>query len=173
MEYILIIMLVGAFSFSAWWDTVWIAGIGFIIYMAVNFIFTDMSHMAFLMNWMNMLAFSVFSLAVGAMWSLWKWRKWMKSDWVQKHLREAKTNYDTGSQSLQRGITFKDSENFPSLAKPSQNVERIISWIVLWPFSIIIYFFEDFLMDIGRWIYNKLGKVYVRITDSALPEDMR
>ena len=66
---------------------------------------------------------------------------------------------------------FRESIYFPSLAQPSQNVERIVTWITLWPFSMIVYFFEDFLMDIGRWIYERLGKVYVRITDAAIPDD--
>ena len=37
----------------------------------------------------------------------------------------------------------------------------------------IVYFFEDFLVDIARWIYERLVKVYQRITLAAMPDSMK
>jgi hypothetical protein len=44
---------------------------------------------------------------------------------------------------------------------------------MLWPFSMIVYFFEDFLMDIATWVYKRLVLVYRRITLSAIPDDIK
>ena len=47
------------------------------------------------------------------------------------------------------------------------------SWIVFWPFSMLVYFFDDFLRDVALWVYERLAKVYQRITMSALTEEMK
>jgi len=92
---------------------------------------------------------------------------------VQRALHDAKHSFDCTHKGKTPSTPFKESIYFPNEARASKHIERIATWIILWPFSMIVYFFDDFLMDIGRWIYNRLGKVYARITDAALPDDMK
>lgn len=167
LELLLLIMLLGLFSWSAWIDTLWLAGVALALYLAGNWLFGDLSHLSPLADPLTAVSVVVFSLAVGTVWSLWKWRKWMHKPSIQEKLKRGQLDHATKDS----GSEFKDSIYFPRDAKPSNNVDRIVSWIVLWPFSMLIYFFEDLLMDIGRWIYNRLGGVYVRITDSAIPKN--
>lgn len=168
-ELLLLITLLALFGWSAWIDTVWIAAVALVLYLAGNWLFGDLSHLSFLADPITFVSIVVFSLAVGAVWSLWKWRRWMLSTHVQDQLRAGKNDHDERDSDT----PYKASNSFPNCAKPSQNVERIVTWVMLWPFSMIVYFFADFLMDIGRWVYERLGKIYARITDAALPEDMK
>lgn len=166
---LLIVALLILMGWSAWMDTPWIAAITAVLYLAGSWMFGDLSHLAFLTDPTTLLASVAFSLAIGTLWSLWKWRRWMLSDQVQRALREGKDLRDKSDANT----SFKDSIYFPKRAMPSHNVERIATWIVLWPFSMLVYFFEDLLMDVGRWVYERLGKVYSRITDAALSDDMK
>jgi hypothetical protein len=170
LELIMLVGLLIMFTWSAWIEVAWIAAIAVILYLAGNWLFGDISHLSFLLDPITLISIAVFFLAAGTAWSLWKWRRHMLSNSVQKSLREGKYIYDRQKEKV---CPFKESVAFPSKARPSRNIEKIVTWIMLWPFSMMVYFFEDFLMDIGRWIYNRLGNVYVRITDSTLPEDMK
>jgi len=165
LETIIVLALFLALIGSAWMETALIAAVAIIIYVALGYLFIGLPEVTLF----TLMASSSISLGIGALWSLWKWRRWVNSPTVQKALRTAKTKYDKSGVSA----PFRDSDYFPNEALPSKHVDRIVSWITLWMFSMIVYFFEDFLMDIGRWIYNRLGRIYENITTSALPDDMK
>jgi len=169
LEIILIFLLFSFITWSAWVETLWIAMVAILTYLAVSWFFADLSHLSFFTSLTNVIAFTICSLGIGALWSLWKWRKWMNSPRVQKLLNRSFKEF----KSQDYHGSFKDSVWFPGEAKSQNNIERIISWIVLWPFSMVVYFFEDFLSDIGRWIYNRLGRVYTSITEAALTDEMK
>lgn len=169
-ELILTICLFGLMTWSAWAETIWIAGVAATLYFCLSWLFGDLSYSQIIADPVTLVSVTASFAAIGALWSLWKWRRWMLSDKVQVALRKGKEAYDG---SYGESLPFKESSRFPKEARPSQNTDRIITWIALWPFSMVTYFFADFLMDVGRWIYNRLGKVYQHITDGALPEDMR
>ena len=165
LETIIVLALFLALIGSAWMETALIAAVAIIIYVALGYLFIGLPEVTLF----TLMASSSISLGIGALWSLWKWRRWVNSPTVQKALRTAKTKYDKSGLAK----PFRDSDYFPYEARPSKHVDRIVSWITLWMFSMIVYFFEDFLMDIGRWIYNRLGRIYENITTSALPDDMK
>lgn len=173
LELVLLFVVLAALGWSAWLDTLWIAGVAVVLYLAGNWLFGDLSHLAFLADPVTLAAIVVVSLTIGTLWSLWKWRRHMLSPAIQNVLGEAKAEYDRmeGRDGSENKPPFRESAFFPRNALPSNNVERIVTWIMLWPFSMLVYFFEDFLVDIGRWIYNRLGRVYSRITDAAIPKD--
>ena len=168
-ELILLITLLVLTGWSAWMDVVWLAVVAVVLYIAGNWLFGDLSHLSFLTDPMTLLSLGAFYLAVGTAWSLWKWRRWMLSDTIQSKLRNGKREHEK----VDCPAPFRESTHFPVTAQPSNNVERIVTWITLWPFSMIVYFFADFLMDVGLWIYNRLGRVYSRITDAAIPDDLK
>ena len=175
MEIILLILLFGLISWSAWYDTAIIGCVGIVLYLAGSWLFGDLSHLAFLLDPFNFVALLVLSLACGAAWSLWKWHVHVRSDRVQAALKKTKKQYDKAAHDNTQVIEekFKDSYYFPDEARASQNVDRIVTWIIFWPFSMVIYFFDDFLYRIGKWVYHRLGRVYIRITEAALPDDMK
>lgn len=48
----------------------------------------------------------------------------------------------------------------------SQNKERIMNWLYLWPFSILGFVFADFLQEVWNIIYRNLGQLYDNIAKS-------
>lgn len=173
METLVIVLLLAALLTSAWMDTVFVAIAAIVVYLAFGFLVIGLPEVTL----MTVAATSAVSLGIGALWSLWKWRRWVNGPIVQKALRESKDKYDTAVSNpkdyARPTKPFRESDYFPEQARAAKNIDRIISWITLWMFSMIVYFFEDFLMDIGRWIYNRLAKIYENITTSALPDDMK
>ena len=174
-EFILLCAFLGLLLTAAWWDTLWIAGAALVVYGAVSWLFTDMSHMAWLADPVTLAALLAVSMGIGTLWSLWKWRRHVRSDSVQAALkRELKSYHKYYRVSPDsKAPRYIDSTYFPNEARASWNVEKISTWIILWPFSMIVYFFEDFLVDIARWIYERFAKIYARITLSALSDDMK
>lgn len=169
IELILLICLFGFSVCAAWMDLVWLGAIGLAIFGAGSWLFGTGPDLAWMLDWKLFLPAVVLFGAIGAGWSLWKWHRHMRSDRIQKLLRDAKDTYDMEEHDL----SFKLSDWFPLEAKVATHKQAIISWIVLWPFSMMVFFFEDFMVDVGRWIYDRLAGAYARISDSALPEDMR
>jgi hypothetical protein len=170
LETILFIVLFTTLIWSAWIDTVWLALVGLVIFgIGSYFTGTVTWELVSSVGPFTYVLLPILSLSIGTCWSFWKWRRHMRSEHVQKRLRDRKDQHDR----KYREIAFRDSSLFPDEAKASKQVSRIISWIMLWPFSMLVYLLEDVLTDLGRWIYNRFAVVYVRITESALPEDMR
>lgn len=173
MHFILLLITLGVFGAAAWFESLTLAAAMVVVYLAVGYVFFGLTHLAFLADPVTLISLTVLSLAIGTVWSLYKWRRWMHSSRVQRALHDAKHSFDCTHKGKTPSTPFKESIYFPNEARASKHIERIATWIILWPFSMIVYFFDDFLMDIGRWIYNRLGKVYARITDAALPDDMK
>jgi len=51
----------------------------------------------------------------------------------------------------------------------SQNKDRIVSWIILWPMSAFLFVFSDLLTDLFGRLYNMIGSVYESLTQRYLP----
>ena len=166
-ELIMLIALLALMVWSAWIDNIWIAAAAIVLYAASSWLFGELGHLAFLADPITLMSLLVCSFGIGTIWSLWKWRRWMLSDAVQSKLKTGMLEHAQKDSDK----PFKESIYFPKSAQPSHNVERIVTWITLWPFSMVVYFFEDFLVDVGRWIYRRFGMVYVRITDAAIPTE--
>jgi len=173
-EILLFGLLLVGFGYSTWAEELWSLILVGIIFLAVGF-FVGGYTMTILENIELIIPILCGSMAVGSIWSLWKWRSHMRSQPVQDELREGKTKYDDvkGKEGFRDLPPFKTSDFFPDVARASKNVERISTWTILWPLSMVLYIFKDLLIDIGRWIYEQLGRVYLRITEAALPDDMK
>jgi hypothetical protein len=140
-----------------------------VIFGAGSWLFGTGPDLSILLDWRVALVVITLFGAIGCGWSLWKWRRHMRSAKIQGMLRAAKDTYDME----ERGDVFKLSDWFPVEAKVVTHKQAIISWIVLWPFSMLVFFFEDFMLEVGQWAYDRLAGVYARISDSALPDDMK
>ena len=180
LETILLIALFVALVTTAWFDTVWIGAAAIAIFAAATWLFGNAAAFVFLTNPVTLASFVVVSLAIGALWSMWKWRRHVKSEDVQAELEKGMQRFvaEEGRKKERFGDDFIhkpfiESSEFPDAARASYNKERILTWIIFWPFSMIVYFFDDFLRDIALWVYERLAKVYHRITLSALSEEMK
>lgn len=68
-----------------------------------------------------------------------------------------------------RYADFRESSYFPHEAAPSQNKDRIIHWIALWPFSMLAYLFSDVVRAMLDKLYALFANAYERITNRRIP----
>ena len=54
-----------------------------------------------------------------------------------------------------------------SLPLASDNKEKIMNWMYLWPFSMLGYVFSDFVIRFGNFIYERMGGIYRSIAESV------
>lgn len=102
---------------------------------------------------------------VGIAWSLLKWRNHMRSAGMQAALKDAKRRFTE----IVDGGDFKSSRFFPTGASPQNQQERILSWIALWPFSVLLYACGDMLVAAGKAMFAQLRGAYDGITERYLP----
>lgn len=122
---------------------------------------------AFIFSWWTLVYFVVW-FVIGALWFLFKWNKLAAS---------AREDADRQIAGYRRNNNNKDMDEEgkrdimlsyrPDLNK---NKERALSWIVLWPFSMLSYLFGDLLKDLGNWIISQLRWVAERITSQHFGE---
>lgn len=168
LEIILVALLLGAFFWSVVEESLIIAAVAILLFALSAWFFLDYALPQ--ISLAGVLATGVFYLALGTAWSFWRWRIHARSPSTQADIQEAIQKYnDKGDGDKE----FEDSMWFPRSAQPSQNVNTIVTWITLWPFSLLVYVLHDVLQDIGLWIYHQVGQVYVNITRSALPTEMK
>lgn len=102
---------------------------------------------------------------IGIAWSLFKWRNHMKSARIQMMLKDAKPRFvESGNEG-----DFQSSCYFPLEASSGYQQDRIVAWIGLWPFSVLIYALGDMLVAFGKAIFNRIAGAYDRITARWVP----
>jgi hypothetical protein len=86
-------------------------------------------------------------LVIGTLWSFYKWYR-VAREYVKGYNEQADKGF-----------------SYSGVSKPraSESIERISAWIVYWPSSVIIFFFEDFLANLVEGIVNKFQGIYKRI----------
>jgi len=86
---------------------------------------------------------------IGAAWSIFKYRSFLvKGKKSFSEPRGGDESYRT------RFIDYYKFEN---------NRDRIGSWILFWPWSVVVSFFRDLWWEIVNWIMDMLGVVYKRM----------
>jgi len=98
----------------------------------------------------GILYYLVIFLLAGIGWSFFKWRLL-----VQKEIQVGKDE-DLTLEKVKKNISYRKS------------YDKIIYWILLWPFSALGYLVNDFIYDLVKRIVDKIYTVYDRITDKML-----
>lgn len=134
------------------------------------------------------LVYIVGYLGIGAGWSFFKW--WRVLLCVRKRYDELKAEFlinkkvtdglipDALKDEWRKHVIsnrcyklnyhYSDIEGYnPAIPPLSRNKARITGWMVYWPISFVLFFFEDFLAKIFDAIYDMFSNVYQRISDSV------
>lgn len=146
-------------KYKSLWGTIWLILTGGIYFFAGGkqvlldlWIYT--SH-----HILQVILYIAIYTALGVIWSFYKW---------YLLLLKAKIKYDKKVLDLDETVsedkgymkTFKEV-NTP---KASKNKDRIISWMIYWPLSIIGYILSDPISKFFNWIYSKVSGGYDRMT---------
>jgi len=100
---------------------------------------------------------------LGVLWSFFKWYVFLKDN------KEYQDTYYAKHREF-REETYKGKEIPPrvyDIPQAVNNKERIITWMMYWPFSIIGFLLSNPLQRFFKWIYNQISGVYERITKSV------
>ncbi len=166
----LLILILGVFTVSTWAENVQFALIGIVLYSASAWIFYDVN--PFMWAYDNpgtLISYGTIYFAVGAAWSVFKWRNKLLSKNIQYAMNRAKDEYKPTPEDAGDPKAYMKSNLFPSGAIADENKNQIFSWFLLWPFSVVGYFFGQLLTDIALRIYNLMSGVYDRLTKHYAP----
>ena len=146
-EIIALVALIIGFSIGLFRESSTGTGIIIVIFIAVFW-----SHISFIYNavgfWGIVSTISGY-LMIGGVWSLWKWK-----DYVKSEIEYVKTQYDIPIVEDFRKEAF-------NRIKRNMDYDIIGFWILMWPFSVTGYLFNDILSKFARVIF---GGVYEKIT---------
>jgi hypothetical protein len=102
-------------------------------------------------------------LLIGFGWSLFKWTKY-----VAEYISEKYKPYALKSETkveFYRRISDKNLDNIPQIdyrnyCSVLYNSNRIVSWIVTWPISLVAYLLSDFLVNLLKNLVIRLSRLY-------------
>ena len=167
--WLMVLGLVVMFSVSTYSETTLWAFLGMVGFFSIGFLAYDVNPFVWVYNNpMKLVTGGVLFGAIGAAWSFFKWRKRILSEDIQYRMVRAKEEYRKLYPDAEPK-DYTDSMYFPDQAKASQNKDRIVAWIVLWPLSVIGYFIGEILLEIAEKIYELFSGVYNRITKYYAP----
>ena len=141
------ILMIG-FGFSLWEES----SKGFAVaFMVILFIpWSGAGSLWASLSLIGIIYYLIVFLLAGIGWSFFKWRLL-----VQKEIEYGKESNLT-LKKVKRNIQNK------------KDYDKIVYWILLWPFSALGYFLNDFIYDLVKRIVDKIYTVYDRITDRML-----
>jgi hypothetical protein len=117
-------------------------------------------------------------VGIGCVWGAFKWWRYCKKqrglyDEAKKDFLDANKATEMTpelrvlwTEKLQNSSRY-DRYHVIGIPEASNNKEKIMNWMYLWPFSILGTFFYDFLKEIGEAIYDWMGGIYDNIAKSV------
>ena len=105
-------------------------------------------HLAFL----DIIVYAIFYLIAGFVWSFWRYKRFVDS--MLETITNSTTEYG-------RDFTIRHMH-------PSNNLSKITTWVIVWPFSIIENGLGDIIKLIQTFITKVFKGVYNKIYESAI-----
>lgn len=145
-------------------------------------------------NWPWLLVEVVVYLVLGVMWSLFKWQRFLKAakrkldEWLKTHFEPVKDqtqSFDQGLPKEETDLAFQKRFQYHRRAAPppvvyddargkfvvlaSQHKMAILTWMSLWPFSLLVTMFSDLCVRVWEHVYEFFSDLYQRISDRVFP----
>ena len=178
--WVFLVCAILAFGTAAYWESVTAATLVAVVTSGLMAYLWDAGPVAVLIH--NPGAFAMYAaayIAVGVPWAVFKWHRHIQSDHCQRAMRDGLKRYRGmdnpaypvhayGSEDEQR--SFIKSEWFPPECLAATNRERIMSWMALWPLSVIGYVAGDLLRDAYQKLFSMVVGVFDSVTRKGLPK---
>jgi hypothetical protein len=139
------------------WAIIWLAAL------------TAAAYFAFTVSWQTIAIAAAVYIPIGLIWSIYRWKR---------HCKTALEDYQDSKERIQSGKENNSwdnklerrQEDAKKLMNPAKNIDRIASWVIVWPFSLIDNIIGD-LIDMVRDIIKKyLIRIYDTIAGKYLKE---
>ncbi len=151
-EIILFGILVLGFLFSLGNET----SIGAVAALGVLFVmsWTGVGALYSVVSFSTLIWGGIVYLIIGLFWSFWKWRLLVSR--VIRLMTSSDSNRVYDKNEIKREISRR------------KDYDTIVFWILVWPFSALGYFVNDFIIDMVRKFVEKIYTVYDKIADNMI-----
>lgn len=108
-------------------------------------------------------------IPIGLVWSIWRWNIYCKKK-VRENVELAADYYSTTEYSSWRASALMSSEDLQrslQIRRPD-NIQRVISWILCWPVSVLERLIGDFIEFIRLLAIEWMGGVFNKIASSSI-----
>ncbi len=161
------VILIG---WALWWDSGFGAGAAAIVTLIALVLLSPSVHLTSLWHW-STLFYVLAYVAVGVLWALWKWYVLCLDALkrLNEHRVEWQREYDSHSvkpagSAYDTFATFVSTyQNIPPSV--TRNKERVVSWMMFWPWSVVLTVIGDYIARFFRWIYRQISTILERIRD--------
>jgi hypothetical protein len=129
-------------------------------------------------DYLLLIWYAIAYFALGFSWSVVKWYLFVKKEF-KLYLKEKKEYIKSELENIPNITNEEAEKNWQkyskirkphSQPKPNYEKETIIGWIVRWPSSMIHYIVGDFIVWIGKKVYELSGKIYNKISEKIYSE---
>lgn len=155
--YLFLFVVLSAFAVSSYFDCL-IAEVAITtIALAVLFFFFKVDFKELLaIPWYGYLISILSYFGLGILWSFFKF-----NNIYSKKIEKLKYEFDHTFKSTQEaGWSAYVDEKAPKVSNFKQSIS---SWVLYWPFSVIVYLGADLLVDLANKIYDICSEFYERI----------
>lgn len=100
---------------------------------------------------------------IGFGWSLFKWAKYVSeyvSDKYKNYSLDSETKLDFYKRISNKDLNNLAQINYRDYCSVLYNLNRIVSWIVTWPISLVTYLLSDFLVNLLKNLVIRLSRLY-------------
>jgi len=107
----------------------------------------------------------VLYIPVGLFWTVWRWRIHCKES-----VRKANEHYHTRNSSSDWSPSKFTQDGVKRLLDPKQNSDKLISWVLCWPVSVVERTLGDIVHVIRIMVTEWFGSVFDKISKSAMSD---
>lgn len=112
---------------------------------------------------------TVFYAVIGALWSLFKWSKQLHLPTTKEVVRQHRERWlEEDKKNKVEDYANLDTDLLPSAVNPAAHKSRIVTWLSLWPLSVLGFLVADIILDFFNWLYQRLSGVYEAMTRNVL-----
>jgi hypothetical protein len=104
-------------------------------------------------------------ILIGLVWSFFKWYIYLKDN--KKVQEEAYALRALRFIPSNKGVVEEREPLVYKIPAASDNKERITTWMIYWPFSILGFVLSNPIVRFYRWLYNTFSGVFDKITASV------
>ena len=142
------------------WAVFWVAVLGCLAYWTSN------------VDPVTALTYAALYIPIGVGWSMYRWRRFCKAEVerTNKNMIDLKNPKRTISDIDANLHNDSERNRLENKLQASNNITELVSWIIVWPFSLLENVLGDVYDMIVTLVRKHLINVYTRISMSAMKD---
>lgn len=113
----------------------------------------------------DVLIYAILYLIIGSIWSIWRYRRYVQ-------IRMSQVSFTSFDEKRYTEKDFMDKYSVRELS-PERSMERIVHWILIWPFSMIENLTTDIIQVVRVFVTRGLANMYNYIYASVVQDSYK